>query len=360
MSETTSAPAVDAAPAPIDVQPPAISQESFADASEAARYLASLRGKKPEAESAEPQEAATAEPELPEQGNADPETDPGEQTEATEQDQNPPIEPPRSWTKEAKDRWATLPRETQEYLAQREQERDRGLRQSQNEIAEARKAAQAEREAVEKARKDYEAKLPALMQALQDANAGQFSDIRTIDDVTKLAQEDPFRYLQWQAHQSKMAAVQSEMDKANKERETETQSKWAKHVQDESARFAESLSEADQKRLEELNRAAPDFLKERGFTPQELTDLANGKDKLSIWDHRVQSLILDGMKYQALQKAPPKAVQKPVPPVQRPGAAQPRGAANVASIQALNQRLSESGSIDDALALMRARRTSKG
>jgi myosin heavy subunit len=233
------------------------------------------------------------------------------------------------------------------------------LLRSQNELAEQRKAIQAEREAADKARKDYEAKLPALMQALSDANAGAFSDIRTIDDVTKLAQEDPFRYLQWQAHQSKMAAVQQEMDRANQAKEAEKQASWSKHVQDESQRFAESLSEADQKRLDALNKAAPDFLKERGFSQQELTDLAQGKERLSIWDHRVQSLILDGMKYRDAQKAP-QAVRKPVPPVQRPGTAAPRGATQAASIQALNQRLSETGKLDDAMALWQARRASKG
>src|SRR5882672_4996536 len=45
----------------------------------------------------------------------------------------PIIEPPRSWTKEEKERFFSLPRETQEYLANREQERDREIRRSQNE-----------------------------------------------------------------------------------------------------------------------------------------------------------------------------------------------------------------------------------
>src|SRR4051812_43442965 len=47
----------------------------------------------------------------------------------------PPIPPPRSWTKDARAHWQTLPHETQTYVAAREQERERELRRSQNEVA---------------------------------------------------------------------------------------------------------------------------------------------------------------------------------------------------------------------------------
>jgi hypothetical protein len=52
----------------------------------------------------------------------------------------PPIDPPRSWTKAEKERFQSLPRETQEYLHTREQEREREFRRGQNEAAEQRKA----------------------------------------------------------------------------------------------------------------------------------------------------------------------------------------------------------------------------
>jgi len=355
MSDT--GPAVDAAPAPMDYQPPAISQEALSI--DDAMRLWSEPPKETQAESAEPPQAATAEPE-PAQAETAQAEEPAssEEPEATEAE-TPPIEPPRSWTKEAKERWSALPRETQEYLAQREQERDRGLNRSQNELAEQRKAIEAERSKAEQARKDYEAKLPALMQALNDANAGVFADIRTIDDVTKLAAEDPFRYLQWQAHQSKMAAVQAEVDRSNQDKATEDHRKWADHVQTEGQRFAEALSTQDKANLKSLMEAAPAFLNDRGFTNEELTSLWQGKEKISLHDHRLQSLILDGMKYRDLQKAPLKAAPKPLPPVQRPGVAAPRGAAKAQNVQSLTHKLSASGSIDDAMELLMAQRANR-
>jgi hypothetical protein len=136
---------------------PADAPESFNSVSEAAAYFSELQEKRKQspAESAEP---ATAEPELA-QANADPETAPAKNPTQPNRPNLPPIEPPRSWTKAEKERFQSLPRETQEYLHTREQERDTAFRRSQNEIAEQRKAAKAEREAAEKVRQQYEAQV---------------------------------------------------------------------------------------------------------------------------------------------------------------------------------------------------------
>jgi hypothetical protein len=363
MSDEVGAPGSDAL-APVDVTPAAVTQEPLS-ASDAARLLQSMRGKKNEApaESAEPEQAATAEPESTPEGDdaAQPEkAAPSEDAEVAEPADEPSIEPPRSWTKEAKERWSALPRETQEYLSNREQERDREVRRSQNEAAEARKAVEAELSKVDQVRKDYEAKLPALLQALQDTQAAQFPDIKTMADVERLANEDPFRYLQWQAHQQKLMAVNHEAEQAKQRETVEKQSKWTKYVQEENSIAAELHPElADPDKAQQLQTAAVSLLKDKGFTQQELTRLASGEDWLSIYDHRIQSLLLDGVKYQALQKAPPKAVPKAVPPVQRPGVAPPRGAANVQNVQALSTRLAASGRIEDAVALLAERRKAR-
>src|SRR5215216_1268918 len=57
---------------------------------------------------------------------ASPTEAPGETHEA-DPATRPPIAPPRSWTKDARAHWQTLPRETQAYVASREQEREREL-----------------------------------------------------------------------------------------------------------------------------------------------------------------------------------------------------------------------------------------
>ena len=49
------------------------------------------------------------------------------------------VEPPRSWKKEDKEFFATLPLHAQEIVARREQERETNLRRGQNELAEMKK-----------------------------------------------------------------------------------------------------------------------------------------------------------------------------------------------------------------------------
>lgn len=334
-------------------------------ASEAARQLSAWRQQKRQ-QAAQPApaapEVAAAAPELAETPSSDPQPEvPAETPEAPEPEAElPPIEPPRSWTKEEKAEFATYPREAQEKIARREQERETAVRRSQNEAAEKLKGLTAKEQAVEQARQAYEAKLPAVMQALQDAQAGAFPDIKSMEDVTKLAAEDPFRYLQWQAHQSKMQAVHYEMTEAQNRQAQEHQTKWREHVAAENALAAEAHPElADPVKSKALQEAAVSLLQDKGFKPEELTRLATGEDKLSIYDHRIQSLLLDGVKYRDAKAAVSKPAPKPVPLVQRPGAAPSKGAQVEAQIAAAANRLSTAkgtAAINAAADLLKAQR----
>jgi hypothetical protein len=73
----------------------------------------------------------------------------------------PAIEPPVSWNADAKERFKALPPDLQKYVAERESERDRGLSKTQQETAEAKKAAEAERIAVNQERQALHQRLSA-------------------------------------------------------------------------------------------------------------------------------------------------------------------------------------------------------
>lgn len=359
MTDATSAPGSDSASVSVEATPAITAPESFS-AEEAANYLTELRKPKQKAESADdpatadPNSAAKAEDPAPaeQQPSGDEEPDAAD----PEADELPPIEPPRSWTKDEQERFKSYPRELQAYLSEREQQRDRELRRSQNEAAEHRKAIEAELAKVDQARKEYEAKLPAIMQALQDAQAGTFADIKTVDDVQRLAAEDPFRYLQWQAHQSKLQAVAYEQEQAQQRQQQEHLARWTKFQNDENAKATELHPElADPEKAKHLREGVVELFRDKGFTEAELSNMAAGAT-YSPFDHRWQSILVDALKYREAQKAKPVAVSKPVPPVQRPGVAPPRGAAKAESLQALSAKLDRSGSVDDALELLAARR----
>jgi hypothetical protein len=308
---------------PVNVRQAAEALKQARDASEAGRTLASQR--RPQT-----QEAPAVAVELQESGDepdaAPPQEAPGETQEADPPEQAP-IEPPRSWTKEAKDRWQSLPRETQEYLATREQERDREIRRSQNEAAEKLKGASAKEQQLEQARQQYEQALPALLQTLHQNQAGEFADVKTYADVERLASEDPVRYLKWDAAQKKIAAVAQEVRAAQERQAHEQHGKFSEWSKREDELFAEKAPEAaDKDKAAKLQGAAVEVLRDLGFTEDELGKLWNGQDRLSLRDHRLQLLIRDGVRYREAQDAKAKVVAKVLPPVQRPGSPQPKGA----------------------------------
>ena len=344
-------------------------------AKEAARALANMRWKrdKPQQTAADPAGADTATPEAPTHESAlapdgaSADTDPQEpeapgETQAADpaEDTLPPIEPPRSWTKDEKDRFKTFPRELQAYLSEREQERDRELRRSQNEAAEKLKGLTAKEQAVEQAKQQYESALPILLQNLQTAYAGEFADIQSMADVQRMANEDAFRYAKWDAQQKQIAAVNQELREAQSRQSVEQQQKFAEFVKRESELFADKAPEvADETQRSKLQSSAVTVLRELGFKDDELGQLWRGEKSVSLHDHRLQLLIRDGIKFREAQEKAKAAEKKPLPAPQRPGVAQNKGAAQDQRIQALTQKLTNSGSLRDAAALIAARRAAR-
>jgi hypothetical protein len=108
-----------------------------------------------------------------------------------------------------------------------------------------------------------------------------------------------------------------------------------------------------------LSGAGVAVLKHHGFGEVELAASWNGHKDFSLRDHRVQLLIRDAVLWREAKAKAKAAVAKPLPPAQRPGVSQGRGAAQEAAIQNLTKRLDASGSLKDAAALLRARRAAR-
>jgi hypothetical protein len=315
-----------------------------------------------QAEQAQPTEgdATQGQQESAPQGeDTGPEAVPGE-TQADDQAQEPPIDPPRSWTKEDKELWKGLPRETQERLADRERSRESDFLKRQNEAAEKLKGLTAKEQQAEQVRSQYETTLPLLLNSLQEQHAGEFSDIKSMADVQKMAREDWPRYVLWDAQQKNVAAVQQELQKAQTRQAAEKQQKWQTFASTEDALFLEKAPEfADKDKAAKAHSSAADMLHELGFKDDELADYWHGRRDLSLRDHRVQLLLRDGVRYREAQAQAKKAQAKPVPNVQRPGTARPANADADARVQALDQRLTQSGNLKDAAALIAARRAAR-
>ena len=335
--------------------------------SEAAKQLSNYRWKRDNPEAAKAEEAkaapaeAAAEPESA-QAESDPPQEAPAQEQTTEQPEpatEPPIERPRSWTKDEDTEWQSLPRAMQQKIVAREQERDTGLRRSQNEAAEKLKGLTAKEQQVEQARQQYEAALPALLETMQSQQMGEFSDIKTMADVEKLAREDWPRYALWDAQQKKIAAVSQEVAAAKTRQETEFKSKWAEFASKEDAALLEKVPElADKAKSQKIADGAVNVLKDVGFSEGELAKAWNGETSVSLRDHRIQLLIVDALKYREAKTNTAKPAVKPVAPVIRPGVAKTANSGD-AEIQALTKRFESSGSIKDAAALRVARQRAR-
>ncbi|WP_198164356.1 hypothetical protein, partial [Bradyrhizobium jicamae] len=228
---------------------------------------------------AESAEDATAEEELSDEDNGAPPVEATAEDQETDPAAKPPLELPRSWTKDRAEHWAKLDPGTQEFLLEQDRKASEAIRRSQNELAEERNAVKAQREAAEKARQHYEAQLPVLMRELESNLQQSFGDIKTMDDVVRLQSEDPFRFQAWQVHQMRLQTAKSETDRVAKENETAQQNRWIEHVQSENAKAVEFIPDlADKDKAEKLTlRVARELLPDLGFKESELAALANGK-----------------------------------------------------------------------------------
>src|SRR5262249_27671292 len=158
----------------------------------------------------------------------------------------------------------------------------------------------------------------------------------------RLATEDPLRYSRWDAHQKQIAGVAQEIQAAQGRAAEEYRGRFEQFKQHEAAKFAERVPEIkDKTTRDKLMSSAVEVLRDLGFSDQELGQLHRGEVNLSLHDHRFQLLLMDGLRYRDAKSAAAKTVsqKKPVPPVQRPGVAPVKGAAQEATIKNLETKL---------------------
>lgn len=127
----------------------------------------------------------------------------------------PAIEPPVSWKADAKDRFKALPPELQTYVMERESERERGLSKTQQESADARKAAEAEAATYKAERQAYADRLGAIVDAVSNSNP-KLAEWRA-RDWEKYARENPMESpAEWFAYQKAAGALETAQSERNR------------------------------------------------------------------------------------------------------------------------------------------------
>jgi hypothetical protein len=274
----------------------------------------------------------------PEGADAGPEAVPSETEQDDPVEELPPIDPPRSWSKEDKELFNSLPRETQERVAERERSRESDFLKRQHESTERTRALEAKEKAADEARTQYEQAAQNALHVLQQQQASEFADIKTQADVQKLATEDPFRFVQWQARQQLISHQISEVQNLQTQREQERSQKFQSWSKEQDSAFEKMFPEfTDKEKAPALRSQVASYLTEQVGVPEEHLSRLWNTDMFrdAMW----QRVIYDASRFHSAQQKAKSAVQAPKPQVQRPGTAPPKGQIFQESIDAARERL---------------------
>lgn len=286
------------------------------------------------------QEAPEA-PQEPAESEAQPEPE-GEPQEAEQPPEEPAIEAPKSWSAEDREAWATLTPEAQKIVAAREADRDRTVSKALSEKDRATKQAN---EQAAQAASEFRAKAEGIVpEALR-----RVTELEAVDLVA-LNQRDP--------HQAQQILFEREQARADYDR-LQAEIKTAQHVEYQ-AHVA--------KLVEELPTLVPDLVDPEKGTERVnavgkfLSDMGIPQDQIRWVSATELSLAYDAMRWRQSQdkarQAVATATRPPTPPTRpvRPASSAPTSSQQSA-VEAAKNRLSKTGGVDDAVALLRARRS---
>lgn len=256
-----------------------------------------------------------------------------------EGDENLTLEPPRWWSKERKDRFRELPPDLQAVVFEQEETRERVVAKAKQESAEAKKTAETQAAKLAQQANILDQLIPHAFKTFQDRWANV--------DWTKVAQQvDPAEYNRLRAqHEQEQQTV-----RALAENQRVLQGRqFEEFVKAEAAKLPTIAPDLVDAKLGLARRESlGKFLVERGFAA----------DRINAMSAEEASIAYDAMRWrQAQAKATTLSKTKPAPApsaavrptAARTGSTQSRSTADAAS------RLSKTGRIDDAVAVLNAR-----
>lgn len=265
-----------------------------------------------------------------------PETASDEAAEEVEPDK-PAIEPPHFWSAEAKARFGELPYELQLVVQENEKAASKATTQKLEEATLARKAADAKTEALS----TLAERIEAAAEQAETTFASRWQGM-TPEAWLKLSRDNPQQYIQLKAqHEAEQDAVQQART-AKDAAEQVRHSQWLSEENERLKTYAPEL--ADPVRGPANRKAVADYLVSQGATEQDLEGISAAVTALAY------KAMLHDKGVAGLKSRP-----TPTKPALRPTAPAAKSVQQSAAETAA-RRLGQSGGIDDAVALLQARR----
>ena len=208
------------------------------------------------------------------------------------------------------------------------------------EIAETRKAVEADRQKIEEAarlRDTYAQRLGVIEQMLSQGEKAE--------DLTALKESDPIGYAVRVAEQTErekqLAAVRAEQSRIAQQQQAEQQERLNAHLQAEGLKLQEAIPEmADPAKGQAIRTDIRNYAKKIGFSDQELSQ---------VYDSRAVTALYKAMQYDKLTAGKQDAVKKvaQAPRMMRPGTSTPE-ARETQEGKKLREQLRRSGNKNDA------------
>jgi hypothetical protein len=247
----------------------------------------------------------------------------------------PPIAPPVSWTAEKKEKFAELPRDLQEYVAERETDREKFVQSKAQEAAQTR--SQVEQAAMAQIVELQRAAAEQLDQYAQQLTV-QKPDPRLIASDPELYAHQAAAYEHYtaQREQAQRDAEQARNQVSAYEREMESR---------EAQAFRQTLADQlpdylDPTKGPKLQQELGSIALELGYSAEQIAE-ARASDILAM--QKVSQLKAKADKYDTLMAKKMETVRaaKALPKVAKPGVAQPKGTAVNARYQADRQAMKQ-------------------
>ena len=208
------------------------------------------------------------------------------------------------------------------------------------EIAETRKAVEADRQKIEEAarlRDTYAQRLGVIEQMLSQGEKAE--------DLTALKESDPIGYAVRVAEQTErekqLVAVRTEQSRIAQQQQAEQQERLNAHLQAEGLKLQEAIPEmADPAKGQAIRTDIRNYAKKIGFSDQELSQ---------VYDSRAVTALYKAMQYDKLTAGKQDAVKKvaQAPRMMRPGTSTPE-ARETQEGKKLREQLRRSGNKNDA------------
>jgi hypothetical protein len=209
------------------------------------------------------------------------------------------------------------------------------------EVAEQRKAIEAERQAIEEARQLREAYAQRLQLVEQFLTTPE-------EDIEHLKETDPIGYAVKVAEQTQkekqLQAVRAEQAKLAEKQQLEQAQNLRNHLAAESEKIAAIIPEyADKEKGAKVRQEIRDYAKSIGWTDQELG---------SVYDARAVLSLYEGMQYRKLMQNKPAVTKKvaEAPKMVKPGTTKAQ-ASEREQMKKEKARLKQSGRVADAAAI---------